>query len=70
VQLAEARIIENAVSKEPQPLTKPDERSEKLTDEAVAQLNVSLTNCHKVVSDYRATLLHKPRRRADNPKRD
>jgi hypothetical protein len=51
-------------------LTKPDERSEKLTDEAVAQLNVSLTNCHKVVSDYRATLLHKPRRRADNPKRD
>jgi hypothetical protein len=70
VQLAEARIIENTVSKEPQPLTKPDERSERLTDEAVSQLNVSLKNCHKVVSDYRAALLHKPGRGADKPKCD
>lgn len=49
-------------------MTDPDQPSEELPAQAVALLNRSLKNCHKMVSSYRSVLLKKPSGDSEPPK--
>ncbi len=51
-------------------MTDPDQPTEEPPAESLSQLSESLKICHKLVGDYRAALLKKPRSVENPPKRD